>query len=154
MKSILFVAGNSRSLIANRGDLIADFSKLGYKVYAAIPEYDYMEEVEGLGIGIVKVQMRRAGLNFFKDILYCRSLYKFIRNNQISVVFSYGIKPVIYGSIAAKLAKCNVVASMITGLGYLFTGEDTKRTILRKLGVSLYTLAFKCCHLVFFSKPR
>jgi hypothetical protein len=39
------------------------------------------------------------------------------------VVFSYTIKPVIYGSLAARMTGVPRIYSMITGLGHVFTTE-------------------------------
>ncbi|BBI68843.1 hypothetical protein PKHYL_30340 [Psychrobacter sp. KH172YL61] len=39
-------------------------------------------------------------------------------------VLGYTIKPVIYGSLAAKLARVPHIFALITGLGYAFSGAE------------------------------
>ena len=43
------------------------------------------------------------------------------KENKIDLVFPYTVKPVIYGSLAANMSKVPVI-SLITGLGFAFTG--------------------------------
>ena len=67
MARALFIAGNTRSLIANRGDLIAAMREAGHEVHALVPEYDLLPEIEGLGIPWHTVNLRRAGVNPLAD---------------------------------------------------------------------------------------
>ena len=55
-KMTLIVAGNARSLIANRGDLVRNMRAAGLEVAAAVPTADYLPEVEELGITIYPVE--------------------------------------------------------------------------------------------------
>lgn len=52
---VLIVAGNSRSLIANRGDLIGTLRSRGLTVAAAVPKADYLPETEQLGVDVHQV---------------------------------------------------------------------------------------------------
>ena len=58
-------------------------------------------------------------------------------------VFSFTIKPVIFGSIAAKRAGVEEIYSLICGLGMLFCSDALKTRVLRVVGVELYKHALK-----------
>ena len=62
------------------------------------------------------------------------------------MTLGYTIKPVIYGTIAAWLARVPRRLAMITGLGYVFTpsgaSSSWSRTLLRTTVLTLYTFAW------------
>ena len=150
---VLFVAANARSLIANRGDLILQMKQLGYDVHALIPEYDFLPEVEELGISYDLIQLSRTGVDPWSDFQSYRTLKKHIRRYRPDVVYSYSIKPVIYGSLAARACKVPMIASMITGMGYLFTGETLRQRMLRRVASMLYRRGLAASDRIFFQNP-
>ena len=152
-EKILFVAANARSLIANRGDLIQEMKALGHHVHALIPDYDFLPEVEELGITWDLVQLSRTGMDPKADLRYYRQLRRFMTDWQPDIVYSYSIKPVIYGSLAARASGVPMVAAMITGMGYLFTGESMKQRVLRRVASSLYRRGLAAADHIFFQNP-
>lgn len=150
---VLIIAGNARSLIANRGDLIRAICSKGLKVAAAVPTADYLPEVEDLGITIYPVKMGRTGINPFHDFNFLVALIKLLRQVRPQIVFSYTIKPVIYGSLAARLSRVPRTYSMITGLGHVFTTENTRNKRLQKVINLLYRLGLSSNNKVFFQNP-
>jgi glycosyltransferase involved in cell wall biosynthesis len=64
------------------------------------------------------------------------------------------VKPVIYGSLAAFVAGVPRRFAMVAGLGYVYTPEDSKPRLARRLLSSvvtrLYRVALRTCHLAFF----
>lgn len=149
----MILAGNARSLIANRGDLIRDMRAAGLEVSAAVPTADYLPEVEELGIIIYPVEMGRTAINPMHDLKYLLGLRKLLRRVKPRVVFGYTIKPVVYGSLAAKLAGVPRIYSMITGLGHVFTTENARNRRLQKIIAVLYRTGLAANRKVFFQNP-
>lgn len=149
----MILAGNARSLIANRSDLIRDMQAAGLEVAAAVPTADYLPEVEELGITIYPVAMGRTGINPRHDLKYLLALHKLLRRVRPRVVFGYTIKPVVYGSLAAKLAGVPRIYSMITGLGHVFTTENSRNRRLQKIIAVLYRSGLAANRKVFFQNP-
>lgn len=150
---VLILAGNARSLIANRGDLIHDMRTAGLDVAAAVPTADYLREVEELGIAIYPIEMGRTGINPVHDLKTLWSFYRLIRRLKPKVVFGYTIKPVVYGSLAAKAAGVPRIYSMITGLGHVFTTDSSKNRRLMKVVSLLYRTGLSFNQKVFFQNP-
>lgn len=150
---VFIIAGNARSLIANRGDLIRDMCAAGLEVAAAVPTADYLSEVEELGITIYPVEMGRTGINPLHDLKYLLALRKLLRKVRPRVVFGYTIKPVVYGSLAARLAGVPHIYSMITGLGHVFTTENARNRRLQKIIGLLYRAGLSANRKVFFQNP-
>lgn len=143
-KRILVLSSLANSLTNFRGDFIKNLVKNGYKVYAGAPEFseEQISEVEDLGAIPVVYNLQRTGLNPFKDLKTIMELKKIMTNNKIDLVFPYTVKPVIYGSIAANMNKIPVI-SLITGLGFTFTGLTTKARVLQRLNEFLYKISIR-----------
>src|SRR5690606_14800656 len=125
----------------------------GHEVHALVPEYDLLPEIEELGIEWRTVGLRRTGVNPIADSASVRELYREIRRIAPDKVFAYTIKPVVYGVPAARWAGVPEVYAMITGMGYLFTGETLKQRLLRAVASRLYRFALRRTDAVFFQNP-
>lgn len=139
IKKIMVMGSHARSLIHFRGDFIKNLIDNGYEVYAAAPNMtdEIEEKLNELGAHPVKFYLQRTGLNPLKDLKSIKSLGKIIKENNIDLLFPYSIKPVIYGSIAAEKLGVPVI-SMISGLGYTFSGASLKALILQQITQFLY----------------
>ncbi|MGB9975785.1 glycosyltransferase family 4 protein [Thermovenabulum sp.] len=153
MAKIIVVSHYTKSLINFRGDLIKSISKLGHDVIALGPEKGYENELKKLGAEFIQIPLDRTGGNPAKDLKTLLSLIKVINKIEPDIVLSYAIKPVIYGSLAARILKVEAVYSMITGLGYVFTRDKGKEGILKKVVKILYKEALKNNKAVFFQNP-
>lgn len=150
---VLIVAANARSLVANRGDLIQALKVRGLRVGALVPQADYRDNVKDLGIPIQTFALTRTGTNPLADLRSLAQLTRLIRSANPRVVFSYSIKPVIYGTIAAALAGIRGRYAMITGLGHAYTTDSGRTSALRKITDRLYRLALGLATKVFFQNP-
>ena len=139
-KRILVIGSTSTSLTNFRGDFIKSLINEGYHVYTAACDYSdkTLNILKGYGVtSTLEYKLQRTGLNPFNDIKTIYDIKKLIKDNHIDLVFPYTVKPVIYGSIAANM--CNVsVISLITGLGFTFTGLTFKSKVLQRLNEFLY----------------
>ncbi|WP_178988424.1 glycosyltransferase family 4 protein [Winogradskyella schleiferi] len=143
-KNIMIVASLSASLINFRGDFIKSLVDNGCKVFAAAPDHpsNIRSKLVALGATPLQFNLNRTGLNPFKDMTSISELKALIKDNNIDLVFPYTVKPVIYSSIAANQCKVPVV-SLITGLGYAFTGLSTKARLLQRFNETLYKLSIR-----------
>lgn len=143
-KRILLIASFDGSLIRFRGDFIKSLVDYGFEVFASAPSFaeKNSERIKELGATPVQFNLQRTGLNPIKDFKSIRELKSIIKENKIDLVFPYTVKPVIYGSMAANM--CNVpVVSLITGLGYTFTGLSSKARLLQRFNETLYKLSIR-----------
>ena len=74
-KKILFIAGNARSLIANRINLINELKNNNCIVEAAVPIEDLLDEVYEIGIKIYTFRLNRGSINPIKCM---EDLYEYI----------------------------------------------------------------------------
>ncbi len=138
---ILFVAANARSLVHNRGDLIAELIKEGYSVAALVPDYDYSEEVNSLGIRVERYDLDRHSLNPLKFLKQYLNLARKIRDLSPGSVFCYAVKPIVMGSFAARMLGVKNIFCLVTGLGYAFCADGFKPKLVRYVARQLYGCA-------------
>lgn len=130
---------------------MVELIKQGYTVFAAAPEMSpkNIDELTQLGATPIAFELDRTGLNPAKDFKSIQQLKKIIKEHQIDLVFPYTIKPVVYGSIAANM--CNKpTISLITGLGFTFSGASKKANMLQQITKRLYRYALRKNKLVIF----
>ena len=150
MKKMIVISPKNRSIYNFRGDLIKKIINKGYQVIATGPNQENLDEVLKLGVSFREVKLKKDKVDILSDIEYCKKLKQIIKEEQPDVVFSYTIKPVIYGSIAAKKSGVKEIYAMVTGLGRLFASNSFKTKVIRWVSSILYRKAFNCCNKVIF----
>ncbi|NDV27147.1 glycosyltransferase family 4 protein [Desulfovibrio sp. JC010] len=152
---IAIIGGYGPSLINFRGPMLRAMKNAGHEVYGIAPldSPDVPEKLAAMGIKFIEAPIQRKGMNPLKDLVALFALIKILRQTKPDAVLSYTIKPVIYGSIAAKLAGVKNIYSMITGLGYAFGQTSGKRGLLFKLVKNMYRAGLACNNTVMFQNP-
>lgn len=156
---IVLIGTVASSFLGFRADLIHALCKKKYAVYAFTSEYSQsdLEKIQSLGAIPIPYELNRGGLNPFADITALYKLSIKIKEINPDLVFSYFSKPVIFGTLAAKLVKVPRVIGMLEGLGYTFTeqpkGLDKKTQIIKKIQILLYKLSLPRLNTLIFLNP-
>jgi len=145
MKKILFLANHFITLYSFRKELIAELVSQGNEVYLSLPESEDNKYFEDLGCKIIPTEIDRRGVNPVKDLKLIRFYKKMIPQVNPDIIFSYTIKPNIYGCIASNKTGHKQVCN-ITGTGATFL----KRTLVSEICKVLYKLSIRKCYKVFF----
>lgn len=155
MAKIILLGSYAPSLINFRGPLLKALVRQGHKVIACAPEIteNLCQQLDEIGVSSRSFPLSRTGLNPVKDIKTIVALKNLFLQEQPDAVLSYTIKPVIYGSIAARCAGVVNVCSMITGLGYTFIGNSLKQRVLGMVTRFLYKFSLVYSRRVFFQNP-
>ena len=142
-----------------RADLIKTLLEQQHTVYAFTSEYtsEDLKKIEILGAIPITYQLNRGGLNPLADIKATYTLSQKIKAIEPDMVFSYFAKPVIFGTLAAKMAKVPRIIGMLEGLGYTFTDQPeglTKKTkLIKSVQVLLYKIALPQLDNLIFLNP-
>lgn len=112
------------SVVNFRGKLLEAIQQQGFEIHVIAPDLGLFkheqQKLESLGYFVHEVPMQRTGTNPVADLKTLGSLYSLIKKIKPDYVLSYTIKPLIYGTLAAWLAKVPHRFALITGLGYAF----------------------------------
>ena len=158
-KKIVLIGTAASSVLGFRANLIKALLQKQYIVYTFVSEYtkEELNEIEALGAISVTYKLNRGGLNPLADIKVTYELSKRIKEIAPDMVFSYFSKPVIFGTLAAKLAKVPKVVGMLEGLGYTFTeqpeGLGKKTQLIKSVQVLLYKIALPQLDKIIFLNP-
>lgn len=109
--------------ISHRLCIAQEAVKQGWTVYVAAEDSGRSEEISANGIQFIDFKFSRSGTNPIKEIATLRLFKKLYKKIQPDVVHHITLKPVIYGSMAAKYLKINGIVNAVSGLGYNFTGD-------------------------------
>ncbi|WFE72048.1 glycosyltransferase family 4 protein [Halomonas sp. M1] len=157
-RRFLLISCTSYSLVNFRGPLVQALINAGLEVHTAAPglldDKKTCQQLEAWGAITHDCPMQRTGLNPLKDIITFQSLYRLMRSVRPDIVLGYTIKPVVYGMLAAWLAKVPQQYALITGLGYAFAGQASgKRALVFQIVRRLYAAALSKADKVFFQNP-
>lgn len=155
MARVIVIGSFAESLINFRGPLLRKMVERGHEVVACAPDAspDIQGKLKVLGVGYRNIPIERTGLNPIKDTLTICNLISLFREFRPEAVLGYTIKPVIYGSVAGWMAGVPRIFSMITGLGYAFSGDGQERRLISILVRFLYKLSMVANKCVFFQNP-
>jgi glycosyltransferase involved in cell wall biosynthesis len=155
MSQHVAILGNStESMVRFRGPLIRDLRAAGHTVTALCPvgSSAMTAELEALGARHVAVPMARASINPLGELGILRQLIHELRELQPDCLFTYFLKPVIWGSLAGWLVGVPRRVAMIEGLGYAFSEPPPgarvtfKKRLAQAAVIALLRPALACCH--------
>ena len=147
IKKIVMIGTTAACFYGFRAELIKNLNLKNITVYAFTTDNDALEleKISELGAIPISYQLNRGGLNPLADMLATFKLAQQIKQLKPDLVFSYFSKPVIFGTLAAKIAKVPKIIGMLEGLGYTFTdqpnGLSSKTKLIKAIQVFLYKLA-------------
>jgi glycosyltransferase involved in cell wall biosynthesis len=151
---VFVLGGLPESLTNFRGPLLRELASRGWRISAAAagPAPDVEQQLREWGIDYVPVPLERAGLNPVKDGATVWSLMRTFRRLKPDVFFGYTVKPVVYGTFAARAAGVPRRAAMLTGLGYAFT-EGRESGLVGQVAKRLLKTALSFSDITIFHNP-
>lgn len=145
MSKVLFLVNHAFTLYNFRLELVARLLQDGHDVVISSPCGEGIEELKQMGCEFEAIRLSRHGMNPVRELTLIGEYKKLLKRVQPDIVFSYTIKPNIYGAIAARACGVPCVAN-ITGLGTAVENPG----IVQKITVMLYKYAFSGIEKVFF----
>ncbi|AII40338.1 MULTISPECIES: glycosyltransferase family 4 protein [Enterococcus] len=149
MKKILFLVNHDVVIYNFRLELVERLLHEGYEVWISSPYGERIDELKNLGCHYVEANISRHGMNPITELRLLSYYENIIEKINPAIVFTYTIKPNIYGAMACKKLHIPCVAN-ITGLG---TAVE-KGGISQKISVLLYKLAFTDIQRVYFQNEE
>lgn len=155
---VLVIAGFAESLLKFRRHLLITMVGGGLEVHVAAPDLpegcSLRKRLVECGFEVHAIPLRRTSTNPLADVCAMWALWSLMRRIQPDATLSYTIKPVIYGTLAACMARVPRRYALITGLGYAFTGQASGlRGNVKAVVQCLYRQALRRVHKVFFQNP-
>lgn len=105
----------------------------GYKIYVCSKNNQNKKNIESYGINFISLPFNRKNINPFYEIYILMRTILIYREIKPDIVHQIAAKPIIYGSIAAKICNIKSVINAPVGLGYVFTSNSIKAKLLKPL---------------------
>lgn len=139
-KKILLVDNSSWNIYNFRLPLVKKLIQQGHEVVVISPIDEFIHYIHKFVFirHLPSKHLHPRSKNPFRDLLLFISLFFVYRREKPDLIFHFTIKPNIFGSLAARLAKVRSV-SVVTGLGYTFLHPKGLNRIIPRL----YKFAFK-----------
>ncbi|MFD0681085.1 MULTISPECIES: glycosyltransferase family 4 protein [unclassified Paenibacillus] len=153
MAKIVCIVPYSKYYINFSWDLLKDMKQEGNEIVALAADNIFQQELEAIGVTLITIPLNNTGLNVFYDSYSLHILVKQLKSLQPDIVICYSIKPVLYGTIASRLANIKSTFSFITGIGYVFIGNTVLQKNLLIIVKMLYRLSLKFSNKIFFENP-
>ena len=147
---ILLVCTKSSVLVNFRKKLIEKLQAEGHEVCGLAFDNDNEELLKERGVKLYHFKDANRSLNPFKVLSLKNRYAKAIKEINPDLVFTFMLKPNIYGVQGAKKAGFTNIYSMVEGAGKVFIYNSLKWKLIRKLVCHGYKKAFKHSKKVFF----
>jgi glycosyltransferase involved in cell wall biosynthesis len=149
MKVVLF-SNTSWYLYNFRLPLIKVLMKHGYQVVTIAPQDDYTHRLTSEGIVHYNARIDRRGLTIIPNLKTFISIYRLYHRLKPDIVIHFTIKPVIFGTLVARIFTKAKIINNMTGLGYVFIGTTFLHSILRPAVQWIYRCVLKLSSLLVF----
>jgi glycosyltransferase involved in cell wall biosynthesis len=131
MSKILISANTDWFLFNFRTALARSLQDSGFDVLLVSPPGEYAPKLSQEGFRWVRWDVGRKTTNPLKELRSLASLFRLYRQEAPDIVHHHTIKPVLYGSLAARLSRVPLVVNSITGRGYVYTSKELKARLLK-----------------------
>ena len=124
-KKILIVVNSDWFFLSHRLPIALEAKKQGFDVHISSRDTGRSEEIKSYGLTFHELPISCSGTNIVEELLAVRHFIKFYKRIKPDLVHHVTMKPVVYGSYAAKLLNIPVL-NAVSGMGYLFTSYKGK----------------------------
>ena len=101
----------------------------GYDVALLTRVSAHGEQIIEQGIRLIPIEFSRSGKNPLGEWRTLLELVRVFRKEKPDILHCVAIKPVLYGSLAAKLAGIRRIVNAVAGLGHIFTAQNRNPAI-------------------------
>lgn len=147
---IVLVSPTTSTVLNFRMPLIRKFLGNGWDVSVICGDADRKEEIESASVRFYCIKQNNRGLNPFSMLTYRKRVKRILKREKPDVVFTFMLKPNIFGVSAAKKAGVENIFSMVEGLGDVFINTGLRWKIIRLIVCKLYKKSFRQVKKVFF----
>jgi len=137
MKRLLFLIAEDWYFWSHRLSLARAAVAAGYEVALATRVSRYQAQIEEQKIRVFPLQwFERASTMPGRELATMVELLRIYRDFRPDIAHHVALKPVIYGSLAARLTGVPTVVNALAGLGFVFQSRSRSARVLRALVAS------------------
>lgn len=138
---LLFLVTEDWYFVSHRLDLAIAAREAGYDVVVATRVDRHGERILAAGLKLCPIAFNRAGLNPLEELRTLIELVRLYRREAPGIVHHVALKPIIYGSLVARLLGIGGIVNALAGFGYVFSSTGLRAKLLRTLARPLLKFA-------------
>jgi glycosyltransferase involved in cell wall biosynthesis len=140
-RKLIFLVTEDWYFVSHRFELAVAARRAGYDVVVATRVDRQAKRITDAGFTLRPVAFNRSGLNPLEEFRTLMQLVRLYRREAPDIVHHVALKPVIYGSLAARIAGVTGVVNALGGLGYVFSSTSLRAKMLRWIAKPALKLA-------------
>lgn len=103
----------------------------GFEIFVLTRERLHGPHIRAAGFHLLALELDRSGLHPRREWAALRQIWRAYRQHRPDLVHQIALKPIVYGSLVARLLGLQAVLNAPVGMGFLFTSTRTKARLLR-----------------------
>lgn len=132
-KKLFIVVNQDWFFLSHRLPIGIAAKKSGYDVTVVCEDTGVSSKIRDAGLKTVNLPINKAGTNIKDEIRTFSFLYKLFRNERPDIVHLVGLKTMLWGSLACRLAGVRAMVSAVCGLGVLFDEKHSRSLMSRSI---------------------
>lgn len=132
-KQIFIVVNQDCFFFSHRLPIGVAAKTAGYDVTIISEDTGVSNKIREAGLKTINLPINKAGTNINDEIKTFFFLYKLFKRNKPDIVHLVGLKIILWGSLACRLAGIKAMVSAVCGLGVLFDDEHVNSFITRSI---------------------
>lgn len=128
---LLFVVSEDWYFWSHRLPLALTARNADFDVVLATHITELKDAIEAAGVRVLPLDIRRSSMNPIEGLKLLITLIDLYKRERPDIVHHVAMKPVLCGSIAARLAGVRAVVNALAGLGFVFVSSSAKARLLR-----------------------
>ena len=105
----------------------------GYDVFVVTREQAHGANIRAAGLQLIPLDFARRSMNPLSELRLLFAILRIYRQVRPNIVHHIAVKPILYGSLAARLAGVPTIVNAPVGMGYAFSSADRTARLLRPL---------------------
>jgi glycosyltransferase involved in cell wall biosynthesis len=130
---ILFVVAEDWYFWSHRRPIATAALQNGYDVFVATRVGVCGEKIVEAGFRLIPLRLNRSSYSLFHELRTVSELRSIYRGEKPDIVHHIGLKPILYGSMAALGNRRMQVINAFAGLGYLVSSPSFKARVLKQV---------------------
>jgi glycosyltransferase involved in cell wall biosynthesis len=132
-RKILFLVTEDWYFCSHRLPLAVAMKANGFEVSVVTRVRENGEQIRYAGLKPIPFELSRSGMNLLADLVSIVRLAIIYYKEKPDIIHHVAIKPVLYGTLVARLLGIHCVVNALAGLGWLFTSMNWQAKLLRPL---------------------
>lgn len=150
MQKLFLVINVDKFFLSHRKEIALAAKNAGYDVTIVTHFTGRQNEISALGLRVIDLPENPTGMNPRDEIQTFLFLHRLYRREKPDIIHHVGIKPMLWGTLAATLCRCRNVVNAVSGTGFLFSPDKRNskvsravRWLLKKVNRSTYRYIFQ-----------